>query len=163
MEQPHKMPNLKKIDRLLLAQEEFHSSRHSDRNGYHSVSITRAYVQVMIEDQHRLAKNTFNRRCSQGNHVIRFFKTKQLSELTTRHVEAYVRSRLAEGARRSTVNGEVLMIAKLLRRAILRRLCSGQVVSASSTRSARVLKFRGGIDFARQHERSEGLRVQRSM
>jgi len=121
MAQPHVMPNLKRIERLLQAQEQFHSSQRYARSGYYSMSISRAYVQLMLEDQYKLRASTFNCRCSRGNHLIRFFKNKQLSELRPRHVEAYVQSRLAQGARRSTVSSELSMIAKLLRRAILRR------------------------------------------
>ena len=121
MARRHVMPNLKRIERLLLVQEELHPSQRHERSGYYSMSVSRAYVQLMLEDQYKLRASTFNCRCSRGNHLIRFFKNKQLSQLRTRHVEAYVQSRLAQGARRSTVSSELSMIAKLLRRAILRR------------------------------------------
>jgi hypothetical protein len=121
MVQHHLRSNLKRIERLLLAQKQFHSAPRYERGSYYWMSVSRAYVQLMMEDQDKLQASTFSCRCSRGNHLVRFFRNKLLSELRPRHVEAYVQSRLAEGARWSTVSSELSMIAKLLRRALNRR------------------------------------------
>jgi integrase len=99
------------------------------------VSLTEAFDRYLVERQIEISNARHESDCSKP--LRTFFQNKRLNQITAEDIRAFQAHRMAQGKKPKTVNLEVGLLLRLLRRAKLRHLLADDVKMLSVKREPR--------------------------